>query len=56
MRTIKIFGIPFEDWREEKRLFKQDLARMRGLEWVLWFIFTPLLVLFVIVLIINGGV
>jgi len=29
---------------------------MQGLEWVSWFIFKPLLVLFAIVLIINGGV
>jgi len=56
MRTKKIFGVPFRGWREETRLFKQDLARMRGLEWVSWFIFKPLLVLFAIVLIINGGV
>jgi hypothetical protein len=55
-RNKKIFGVPFRGWREETRLFKQDLARMRGLEWVSWFIFKPLLVLFAIVLIINGGV
>ena len=56
MTTKKIFGVPFRGWREETRLFKQDLARMQGLEWVSWFIFKPLLVLFAIVLIINGGV
>ena len=55
-RNKKIFGVPFRGWREETRLFKQDLARMKGLEWVSWFIFKPLLVLFAIVLIINGGV
>tara|TARA_B110000858_G_scaffold175336_1_gene208653 strand:+ start:489 stop:716 length:228 start_codon:yes stop_codon:yes gene_type:complete len=55
-RNRKIFGVPFRGWREETRLFKQDLARMQGLEWVSWFIFKPLLVLFAIVLIINGGV
>ena len=55
-RNKKIFGVPFRGWREETRLFKQDLARMQGLEWVSWFIFKPLLVLFAIVLIINGGV
>ena len=55
-RNRKIFGVPFRGWREETRLFKQDLARMKGLEWVSWFIFKPLLVLFAIVLIINGGV
>jgi hypothetical protein len=56
MKTKKIFGVPFRGWREETRLFKQDLARMQGLEWVSWFIFKPLLVLFAIVLIINGGI
>ena len=55
-RNRKILGVPFRGWREETRLFKQDLARMQGLEWVSWFIFKPLLVLFAIVLIINGGV
>jgi len=55
-RNRKIFGVPFRGWKEETRLFKQDLARMQGLEWVSWFIFKPLLVLFAIVLIINGGV
>ena len=55
-RNRKIFGVPFRGWREETRLFKKDLARMQGLEWVSWFIFKPLLVLFAIVLIINGGV
>jgi hypothetical protein len=56
MNAKKIFGLPWRGWREETNLFKQDLARMQGLEWVSWFIFKPLLVLFAIVLIINGGV
>ena len=57
-RNRKIFGVPFRGWREETRLFKQDLARMQGLEWVSWFILKPIAVLMLIVLalLINGGV
>jgi hypothetical protein len=55
-RNRKIFGVPFRGWREETRLFKQDLARMQGLEWVSWFILKPLAVLILIALLINGGV
>ena len=44
-RNKKIFGVPFRGWREETRLFKQDLARMQGLEWVRWFILNPITVL-----------
>ena len=58
MTTKKIFGVPFRGCREETRLFKQDLARMQGLEWVSWFILKPIAVLMLIVLalLINGGV
>lgn len=55
-RNKKIFGVPFRGWREETRLFKQDLARMQGLEWVSWFILKPITVLILIALLINGGV
>lgn len=55
-RNRKIFGVPFRGWREETRLFKQDLARMQGLEWVSWFILKPITVLILIALLINGGV
>jgi hypothetical protein len=55
-RNRKIFGVPFRGWKEETRLFKQDLARMQGLEWVSWFILKPLAVLILIALLINGGV
>ena len=54
-RNRKIFGVPFRGWREETRLFKQDLARMRGLEWVSWFVLKPIMVLILIALLINGG-
>ena len=54
-RNRKIFGIPFRGWREETRLFKQDLARMQGLEWVSWFVLKPIMVLILIALLINGG-
>ena len=56
MTTKKILGVPFRGWREETRLFKQDLARMQGLEWVSWFILKPIMVLILIALLINGGV
>ena len=56
MTTKKIFGVPFRGCREETRLFKQDLARMQGLEWVSWFILKPITVLILIALLINGGV
>ena len=55
MKTKKIFGVPFRGWREETRLFKQDLARMRGLGWVSWFVLKPIMVLILIALLINGG-
>lgn len=55
-RNKKIFGVPFRGWREETRLFKQDLVRMQGLEWVSWFILKPITVLILIALLINGGV
>ena len=55
-RNKKIFGVPFRGWREETRLFKQDLVRMHGLEWVSWFILKPITVLILIALLINGGV
>ena len=55
-RNKKIFGVPFRGWREETRLFKQDLARMQGLEWVSWFVLKPITVLILITLLINGGV
>jgi len=55
-RNRKIFGVPFRGWREEKRLFKQDLARMQGLEWVSWFVLKPITVLILIALLINGGI
>ena len=55
-RNRKILGVPFRGWREETRLFKQDLARMQGLEWVSWFILKPITVLILIALLINGGV
>ena len=55
-RNRKIFGVPFRGWREETRLFKQDLARMQGLEWVSWFVLKPIMVLILIALLINGGV
>ena len=55
-RNRKIFGVPFRGCREETRLFKQDLARMQGLEWVSWFILKPITVLILIALLINGGV
>ena len=55
-RNRKIFGVPFRGWREETRLFKKDLVRMQGLEWVSWFILKPITVLILIALLINGGV
>ena len=55
-RNKKILGVPFRGWREETRLFKQDLVRMQGLEWVSWFILKPITVLILIALLINGGV
>ena len=56
MTTKKIFGVPFRGWREETRLFKQDLARMQELVWVSWFVLKPITVLILITLLINGGV
>ena len=56
MKTIKIFGMPFRGWREETRLFKQDLARMQGLERFNWYVMKPFVILLMIGLLINGGV
>ena len=56
MKTTKIFGIQYRGWSEELNLFKQDLARMQGLEWFSWFILKPMLVVSCIMFAIFGGV